>query len=82
MNADVQDPRHVIRKLNLLGGALMVLLIGGFGGWAATSELSGAVIAPGTIVVESYVKKVQHPMGGIVAEIPIKEGSAVQEGRS
>jgi HlyD family secretion protein len=54
MNLDVQDPRSGIRKLNLLGCALMVLLIGGFGGWASTSELSGAVIAPGTIVVESY----------------------------
>ena len=55
--------------------------IGGFGGWATTSELSGAVIAPGIIVVEFDVKKVQHPTGGIVAEIPVKEGSAVEEGR-
>jgi HlyD family secretion protein len=81
MNSHVQDPRRAIRKLNLLGCALMVLLIGGFGGWASTSELSGAVIAPGTVVVESYVKKVQHPTGGIVAEIPVKEGSVVEEGR-
>jgi len=81
MNSDVQDPRRVIRKLTLLGCALMVLLIGGFGGWATTSELSGAVIAPGTIVVESYIKKVQHPTGGIVAEIPVKEGGAVKEGQ-
>jgi membrane fusion protein, type I secretion system len=81
MNSDVQDPHRVIRKLNLLGCALVVLLIGGFGGWATTSELSGAVIAPGTVVVESYVKKVQHPTGGIVAEIPVKEGSVVEEGR-
>jgi HlyD family secretion protein len=81
MSSDVQDPRRVIRKLNLLGCALMVLLIGGFGGWATTSEISGAVIAPGTIVVESYVKKVQHPMGGIVAEIPVRVGGAVQEGQ-
>src|SRR5438034_11275725 len=82
MNSEVQDPRRGIRKLNLLGCALVVLLIGGFGGWATTSELSGAVIAPGIIVVESYVKKVQHPIGGIVAEIPVKEGSVVEEGRS
>ena len=81
MNSDVQDPRRVIRKLNLLGCALMVLLIAGFGGWATTSELSGAVIAPGMIAVESYVKRVQHPTGGIVAEIPAKEGSSVEEGR-
>ena len=81
MSWDGQDPRKVIRKLNLIGFALMVVLIGGFGGWASTSELAGAVIAPGTVVVESYVKKVQHPTGGIVAEIPVKEGSVVEEGQ-
>jgi HlyD family secretion protein len=81
MNSDARDPHRAIRKLNLLGCALVVLLIGGFGGWATTSELSGAVIAPGTVVVESYVKKVQHPTGGIVAEIPVKEGSVVEEGQ-
>jgi HlyD family secretion protein len=81
MNWDAQDPSRVIRKLNLISFALMVLLIGGFGGWASTSELAGAVIAPGTVVVESYVKKVQHPTGGIVAEIPVKEGSVVEEGQ-
>jgi HlyD family secretion protein len=81
MNWEGQDPRRVIRKLNLVGFVLMALLIGGFGGWASTHELAGAVIAPGMVVVESYVKKVQHPTGGIVAEIPVKEGSLVEEGQ-
>ncbi|MBM3526825.1 MAG: HlyD family type I secretion periplasmic adaptor subunit [Alphaproteobacteria bacterium] len=56
-------------------------MIGGVGGWAATSQLSGAVIAPGTIVVQSNVKKVQHPTGGIVGAIMVKEGDAVEEGQ-
>ena len=47
-----QDPRRAIRKLNLMGFALAALLICGVGGWGATSQLAGAVIAPGTIVVE------------------------------
>ncbi len=75
------DPRQVIRRLNLVGFAAMAVLIGGVGGWAATSQLAGAVIAPGTIVVESNVKKVQHPTGGIVGEILVKEGDTVQEGQ-
>ena len=75
------DPRRSIRRLNLTGLALSVLLVGGAGGWAATSRLSGAVIAPGTVVVESNVKKVQHPTGGVVGEILVKEGSAVDEGQ-
>src|SRR5262249_51479093 len=75
------DPRLMIRKLNLLGLAITVLLIGGVGGWATTAQLAGAVIAPGTIVVESNVKKVQHPTGGVVGEILVKEGSEVDEGQ-
>ena len=76
-----QDPRAVIRKPNLMGLAISVVLIGGVGGWAATAQLAGAVIAPGTIVVETNVKKVQHPTGGVVGEILVKEGSPVESGQ-
>jgi len=78
---DKDDPRLAIRKLNIIGLAIVVLLVGGFGGWAATSQLSGAVIAPGSVVVESNVKKVQHPTGGVVGEILVHEGSAVEAGQ-
>ena len=81
MTAPAQDPRRMIRKLNLVGLAITVLLVGGVGGWATTTQLAGAVIAPGTIVVESNVKKVQHPTGGVVGEILVKEGSEVDEGQ-
>lgn len=79
MTAD--DPRRAIRRLNLFGFATLVLLAGAIGGWAATSELAGAVIGPGVVVVESNVKKVQHPTGGIVGDILVKEGSAVEAGQ-
>jgi HlyD family secretion protein len=75
------DPRQAIRKLNLTGLVLTGLLIGGVGSWAATAQLAGAVIAPGTIVVESNVKKVQHPTGGVVGEILVKEGGEVEAGQ-
>ena len=81
MSKTAPNPRRVIRRLNLLGFALIVLLVGGIGGWAATSQLAGAVIASGTLVVESSVKKVQHPTGGIVGEILVKEGSTVEAGQ-
>jgi HlyD family secretion protein len=81
MTASEQDPGRMIRKLNLAGLAIIVVLIGGVGGWATTVQLAGAVIAPGTIVVESNVKKVQHPTGGVVGEILVKEGDAVDEGQ-
>lgn len=73
--------RAPIRKLNIVGAAMVVAFVGCIGGWAATSELAGAVIAPGSVTVESSVKKVQHPTGGVVKEILVREGSVVEEGQ-
>lgn len=81
MTSDSDDPRRALRRLNLVGFTALVLLAGGIGGWAATSQLAGAVIGPGTVVVESNVKKVQHPTGGIVGEILIKDGDQVEAGQ-
>ena len=64
----------------LAGLGVCVLLIGGFGGWAATAELAGAVIAPGSVVVETNLKKVQHPTGGVVGELHVKDGMLVRAG--
>ena len=52
----------------------------GLGGWAATTEFAGAVIAPGQVVVNSNVKKVQHPTGGIVGELRARDGDKVKAG--
>ena len=81
MNKAEQDPSRAIRRLNVVGFAVIVLLVAGVGGWAVISELQGAVIAPGTLVVESNIKKVQHPTGGIVGEILVKEGDQVEAGQ-
>jgi HlyD family secretion protein len=57
-----------------LGLAAAFFLIGGFGVWAGTAQLAGAVLASGTVVVEGNVKKVQHPTGGVVGEIRVRDG--------
>jgi HlyD family type I secretion membrane fusion protein len=61
--------------------AVMAFLAFGLGGWAATANLAGAVIAPGTFVVERNVKKVQHSYGGIASEINVKNGDRVEAGQ-
>jgi HlyD family secretion protein len=72
---------HRSIRRHLWAGVLMVaLLAGGVGGWAATTEIAGAVIAPGFLVVESNVKKVQHPTGGVVGEIRARDGDRVKAG--
>jgi HlyD family secretion protein len=50
------------------------------GGWAGTAEIAGAVIAPDSLVVDSNVKKVQHPTGGIVGELLVRDGDQVKSG--
>jgi HlyD family secretion protein len=65
-------------KHHLWAGCLLAgLLIGGIGGWATFASLQSAVIAPGTVVVQSNKKQVQHQDGGIVSEIHVKEGDDV-----
>ena len=69
-----------LRNYQLLGFAVVLALFVGVGGWGALASINGAVIAPGTVAVESYTKKVQHREGGIVSEIRVKEGDNVQKG--
>jgi HlyD family secretion protein len=49
-------------------------------GWATLVPLSGAVVLQGTLVVESSIKKIQHPTGGVVAKIPVNDGMHVAAG--
>jgi len=78
-------PTGLERQLSLtpyLAGAIavVVLLFGGVTVWAMTTRIAGAVLATGTVVVDSYVKKVQHPNGGVVGEIRVKNGDRVKAG--
>jgi HlyD family secretion protein len=76
-----RDPKRAIRRLNIAGLAAVAVALGGVGGWAATTHLAGAVIAGGTVVVETNVKRVQHNSGGIVGEIFVKDGDEVTAGQ-
>ncbi|UXN63304.1 biotin/lipoyl-binding protein [Phyllobacterium sp. A18/5-2] len=63
------------------GVTLGVFLFVGAGGWAATAQLTGAVIAPGMVKVDQNMKSIQHRDGGIVSEIAVKEGDFVEKGQ-
>ncbi len=72
--------RSSIRAHLLAIAAATVVLVGGIGVMGASTELAGAIIASGTLVVESNVKKVQHPTGGIVGELLVRDGARVKAG--
>jgi HlyD family secretion protein len=81
MSGDRPEGAQASIRLHLIVGlTVVVLLAGGLGGWASTAEISGALIAPGSIVVESSVKKVQHPTGGVVGEVRAHDGDLVKAG--
>lgn len=69
-----------VRRFVIMGFGTVFLLFGGMGGWAATTDLSGAVLGSGTVVVASNVKKIQHPTGGVVGKIFVKNGDHVKAG--
>ena len=71
-----------LRRFQVVGFLSVLLMVGVVGGWANFTELNGAVIAPATIMVESYSKKVQHKEGGIVGEIRVKDGDRVEMGQA
>ena len=62
------------------GFGVVALMVGGVGGWAAATDVAGAVIAPGMVVVDSNLRKVQHPTGGVVGEIRVRDGDRVRTG--
>jgi HlyD family type I secretion membrane fusion protein len=68
------------RRSVLAGLAVVCFTFGGFFGWAAYAELSSAVIASGTVMVDSNRKAIQHMEGGIVKEILVRNGDAVATG--
>lgn len=76
----ISSAMTAIRQHIVIGLSVLAALVVGVGGLAAMTELSGAVIASGLLVVDSNVKKVQHPTGGVIGDLLVRDGARVQEG--
>lgn len=74
-------PAADVRRIARGGIAIIALTFGGLGAWAALAPLAGAIIAPGTVKVETNRKSVQHLEGGIVKAILVKDGDRVRAGQ-
>lgn len=73
-------PDESLRKYSVAGWIILAVFFGGFGAWAATAPLNGAVVAEAVVKVEGNRKSIQHLDGGIVREVKIKEGDTVKAG--
>ncbi|RBO53059.1 HlyD family type I secretion periplasmic adaptor subunit [Rhodovulum sp. BSW8] len=73
---------QISARLPLVVGMIAVVcLVGGIGVWSVATSIAGAVVAPGTIKVESERQVVQHADGGVVGEILAKDGDTVAAGQ-
>ncbi|MBV7394418.1 HlyD family type I secretion periplasmic adaptor subunit [Mameliella sediminis] len=69
-------------RVPMIAGIIgLLILVGGFGTWASTTNISGAIVASGQIEVDQNRQIVQHPDGGVVAQILVDEGDTVTEGQ-
>jgi len=77
-----RDGKWSARGFIVFGLICSLILVGGFGTWAATARLAGAVVASGQLRVTAQQQVVQHPDGGVVAEIMVEEGDYVEGGQT
>ncbi|KAF0176169.1 MAG: HlyD family secretion protein [Rhodobacteraceae bacterium] len=68
------------RRPVIVGLVTVALLVGGFGGWTLFTEIDGAIVSSGQLEVAQNRQIVQHPDGGVVAEIAVKEAQPVKAG--
>ncbi|WP_170376912.1 HlyD family type I secretion periplasmic adaptor subunit [Ruegeria atlantica] len=64
----------------LVGFVALLILVGGLGIWSVQTRLAGAIISQGTIEVQSSRQVVEHPDGGVVGEIFVRDGDEVADG--
>ena len=75
-----ERPAYDARMPIAVGFLALGLLVGGVGVWSVRTEIAGAIIADGTIVVENNRQVVQHAEGGIVDRIAARNGDEVKSG--
>ena len=78
--SDIANAHAGMRHALIAGAVVLALLIFGLLRWAALTEITGAVIADGTVVVESSAKKIQHPAGGTVSDLRVRNGDRIKAG--
>jgi multidrug efflux pump subunit AcrA (membrane-fusion protein) len=70
------------RVMTRVAACIIVFTFVFLGGWSAIAHIDSAVVADGTVAVESNRKTIQHLEGGIVGEILVRDGDVVQRGQT
>jgi HlyD family secretion protein len=72
-----EQPPWSARLPMFIGLFSIFLLLSSLGTWSMATQIAGAVVATGTVKVESERQVVQHPDGGVVGEINVRDGDRV-----
>ena len=75
------DVPRATRIPTLCGYAIVAISLCGFGVWAGTAPIAGAIVASGVFVATGQNKIVQHLEGGVIRDILVREGDTVSEGQ-
>jgi len=73
-------PQDDARRFTRLGQAAILAVVAGLVLWSVFAPINSAVIAPGSVTVETNRKTIQHLEGGVIKSIPVKDGAAVKRG--
>jgi len=80
MTKNAKKPVWRIRVPATVGFIALILLVGGLGIWSVQTRLAGAIVSSGSIEVQSNRQVVEHPDGGVVGEIFVRDGDVVSSG--
>ena len=76
----LEDPQEGLQRSFRAGLITIGLLFLGLIILAALIGTRGAVVGSGEVTVESRVKKIAHPTGGVIAQVNVREGQRVKKG--
>lgn len=76
----IEDPQEGLRRSFRAGLITIGLLVFGLFALAALIGTQGAVVGEGEVTVESRVKKIAHPTGGVISAVYVREGQHVKKG--
>lgn len=75
-----KSSRWQVRFPMAVGFSAVFLMLGGLGAWSVGTEIAGSVVARGTVELQSERQVIQHPDGGVVAQILARDGDTVAVG--
>jgi HlyD family secretion protein len=65
----------------LIGGGVVAAFAAAMTMWGTLAPISGAAIASGNLQVEGRRQSVQHPYGGVVRQLTVRDGARVEKGQ-